>query len=44
MNSSIKNEQGNSFPKKLYENWPVWEDVDPFTSEKSIEDNLVAII
>ncbi len=28
----------------LYQSWPVWEDVDPFTSDKDVEDNQVVIL
>ena len=39
----LQEESGSgSFP--MYKAWGAWEDVDPFTCEKSVEDNLVAII
>ncbi len=28
----------------LYKSWPAWEDIHPFTSEKDVEDNQVAIM
>lgn len=40
----LQEEQSNSMGAKLYYGWPAWEDVDPFTSEKTVEDNLVSIL
>lgn len=37
-------EEGDHHYAPLYKGWSAWEDVDPFTSEKSIEDNVVAIL
>ena len=28
----------------LYMSWPAWEDIDPFTCEKTVEDNVVAVL
>jgi predicted dehydrogenase len=40
----LQEEESHESSPKLYHSWPAWEDVDPFTSEKSIEDNVVAIL
>ena len=39
----LQAESGNS-STPMYRGWGAWEDVDPFTCEKSVEDNMVAII
>ena len=40
----LQEEESHEMYPKLYYGWPAWENVDPFTTEKSVEDNVVAIL
>ena len=40
----LQEESEQHYFAPMYKGWHAWEDVDPFTCEKSIEDNVVAIL